>query len=69
MNKIFTRTVRYEVMNEAINLNSRIPMSNNMTTDPNIKATRRDFLQIRTTDGLLNAPLILRLLIAIFPKR
>lgn len=56
-------------MNEAINLNSRIPMSNNMTTDPNIKATRRDFLQIRTTDGLLNAPLILRLLIAIFPKR
>ena len=58
MNKIFTRTVRYEVMNEAINLNSRIPMSNNMTTDPNIKATRRDFLQIRTTDGLLNAPLI-----------
>ena len=58
MNKIFTRTVRYEVMNEAINLNSRIPMSNNMTTDPNIKATRRDFLQISTTDGLLNAPLI-----------
>lgn len=45
-------------MNEAINLNSRIPMSNNMTTDPNIKATRRDFLQISTTDGLLNAPLI-----------